>query len=73
MSKKNKPVNAVVALLDEAGATYRVEGKKHAKVFWSLNGHEFIVVVGATPSDHRALQNALSLVKRQLREAGHAV
>lgn len=71
--KHKTSLDIMVATLKEAGADIRVEGKKHAKIFWSLNGKEFITVTGRTPSDHRVLKNAMRTLKIQLREAGHAI
>jgi len=59
---------AVTAELKANGYRWREEfGGKHGKLIVDVGGHEKTVVVSLTPSDHRAVRNALGWLRRDMK------
>ena len=57
--------------LNEYGIKPKTEiGGKHVHIRWSVNGHNYTYTTSCTPSDHRAMLNARSDIRRILRTAG---
>lgn len=67
---KETPVTAVIAELSAVGVEHRIDQGKHYKVRFWVKGHQYTYVVARTASDHRALKNARTGVRRILRELG---
>lgn len=56
-------------LLREAGYDFEeVVGRKHGKLVVHVNGREETVIISGSPSDRRALKNAMGFIKRKIRE-----
>ncbi len=55
--------------LDAAGFTYREKsGRKHGRILVDVDGKEEPIFVSGTPSDHRAIKNAVGHLRRKIRE-----
>ena len=55
--------------LDEAGFKYREKcGRKHGRILVDVDGKEEPIFVSGTPSDHRAIKNAVGHLRRKIRE-----
>lgn len=67
---KETPVTAVLAELVSAGVEHRVDQGKHYKVRFWVGGRQYTYVVARTTSDHRAILNARTGVRRILRDLG---
>ncbi len=67
----NRYIRSIYELIREAGhEPLSHELNKHLKVQCRTpSGNTFMVVFGCTPSDHRALKNARSVVRRVGRAA----
>lgn len=58
----------IMAFLREQGADVRlVKGGKHVKLYFDLNGVRRLFVTSASPSDFRATANAISNLRRIIR------
>lgn len=54
-------------MLDDMGVAHRFEfSSKHVKVFLRQGAHTGLIVVSVSPSDHRALKQVKTDVKRAL-------
>ncbi|GJE67609.1 hypothetical protein LNAOJCKE_4841 [Methylorubrum aminovorans] len=61
---------AHTSLLDELRLPYRVERtRKHIKLHVLLQTGWWFLLTGSTPSDRRALNNSLALLRRKIRSA----
>lgn len=67
---KQTPIAAVLAELVSAGVEHRVDQGKHYKVRFWVDGHQYTYTVARSASDHRAIQNCRTGVRRILRELG---
>lgn len=68
-SRRREIVEAVSAELDSAGFSYVFEhGGKHDKIVVEVNGRRETIVISSSPSDRRALKNAVGFIKRKIRE-----
>jgi hypothetical protein len=69
MAPRNEVLKAVRDELDLHKVPYTIEytNKNHLKVKFSKFQH----IVSGTASDHRAMQKARGLVRRDLRSVGH--
>ena len=67
-------MSEVLALIKETpGAEFQdIVGKKHPKVRWRYKGKRMLVTVPRTASDYRAIKNATSMLRRQMREIDSA-
>lgn len=55
--------------LDAAGYSYREKcGRKHGRILVDVDGKEEPIFVSGTPSDHRAIKNAVGHLRRKIRE-----
>lgn len=70
MGRKDTPLDAVLDELGAAGVPARVEGGRHWKVKFEVDGEPYLVVVARTTSDHRAALNERARVRRILRRHG---
>lgn len=62
----------VLATLEAARAeVISMTRKNHLKIRWRYRGETRLTVLAQTTSDHRAVKNAVALVKRQMREIDH--
>lgn len=67
---KNECLDAVAAVLDEAGIAYTIgHGGKHYRIDFEVNGRRCRTTCPVTPSDHRAALNGASQVRRIIRQA----
>jgi|SRR5215469_421548 len=66
------PYSMVLDELERLGVEYEIErGGKHYKFYFDgPQGEKRILVTSATPTDKRAIRNALAMLKRMLREVG---
>lgn len=62
------PYDTLIRLLDKFGA--QIVRSKGGHNIWKIPGVDETIAISKTPSDYRATQNALSDVKRVLRNAG---
>lgn len=69
MARKDSIERQVLDVLMGAKAVVlSIERKNHIKIRWRYNGETRMSIVSQTASDHRAMKNAVSIVKRQMRE-----
>lgn len=62
-------LDTLEAELDTAGFKYREKcGRKHGRILVDVNGKEEPIFVSGTPSDHRAIKNAVGHLRRKIRE-----
>ena len=63
---RNRCLDLVLTELDAVGARYRLERRKHVRVFWTVKGSSGTTTVPTSASDWRAPLNARSGIRRQL-------
>ena len=68
MNRRTEFRDTLIAVLVEAGVSeYRVKiGKKHHRLYFTVDGVERFYVYPGTPSDSRALPNAITDLRRML-------
>lgn len=68
MNRRTEFRDTLIAVLVEAGVTeYRIKiGKKHHRLYFTVEGVERFYVYPGTPSDCRALPNAITDLRRML-------
>lgn len=68
--KSNDCLEAVTAVLDEAGIAHTVgHGGKHYRIDFEVNGRRCRTTCPVSPSDHRAALNGAAQVRRIIRQA----
>jgi hypothetical protein len=72
MGRRRPPafIREAVAVLDAHGhaADIDIAGSGHFKITWTTRGQKRVFVLGRTPSDRRADNNARAILRRLLRE-----
>ena len=74
-SSKTREIEQYLAdLAESVGAQINVvHGGRHPKVYFVFREKSRFIVIGNTPSDHRAERIVMALAKRTLRELGAAI
>jgi excinuclease UvrABC helicase subunit UvrB len=68
--RRNEVLSQAIRILTEHGFMPVIEQGRHIKVRWFDGERQQQLIVPCTPSDHRALLNSRSVLKRIIRNSG---